>query len=132
MLTRPISAKSAVQNLRGISRIVTLPDWQGVGLAFLLADTIGAAYKTLGYRLNNYPAHPSYIRANDRSRSWALVTRPNGMTARGSTKAGRQRLLRREQLGGWNAGSRPCAVFRYVGPAMAESDARALLGPYLR
>jgi len=42
-----------------MSRLVTLPDYQGLGLAFALADRRGAAYKALGRQFHAYPAHPA-------------------------------------------------------------------------
>lgn len=115
----------------GISRVVTLPDWQGLGLAFALIDTVGGAYKAVGKRLNNYPAHPAFIRAHDRSKAWQLIGRPGfKMSQRGGTDKGRRNMA--ENMSGWNAGSRPCATFRYIGPALELEHARQLLGPYLR
>jgi hypothetical protein len=46
---------------------VTLPDWQGLGLAFVLSDALGAAYKRSGMRFHTYPAHPALIHGYDRS-----------------------------------------------------------------
>jgi hypothetical protein len=34
----------------------------------ILADTLGAAFKAQGHRLHTYPAHPSLVRAFDKSR----------------------------------------------------------------
>lgn len=96
--------------VKGISRIVTLPDYQGMGLAFALADVVGAAYRATGCRLRNYPAHPSFIREHDRSPKWALIKRP-GIYAK---PKGRTSIT----TGKW--GGRPCAVFEYVGPAMGD------------
>jgi len=88
--------------IRRVSRVVILPDWQGLGLAFVLLDALGAQYRAKGLRFRNYPAHPSFIRAHDRSNSWELREKP------GRRNAGR----------GWTsrAQGRPCAVFEYVGP----------------
>src|SRR5262249_1185262 len=33
-----------VDDIKGLSRLVTLPDYQGLGLAMILADTMGAAH----------------------------------------------------------------------------------------
>jgi ABC-type thiamine transport system ATPase subunit len=64
------------KDIMGVSRLVTLPDWQGLGLAFVLVDTLGAAYKAVGERLHTYPAHPALIHGFDRSPKWALKQRP--------------------------------------------------------
>jgi GNAT superfamily N-acetyltransferase len=94
--------------IKGISRVVTLPDWQGLGLAFVLMDTLGAAYRAAGYRLRNSPAHPSFIRAHDRSPNWALTRRARG----NNTSSTSSRFVTE-----WRQGNRPNAVFEYRGPA---------------
>lgn len=133
VLHRPVSRSQRTgQNLLGLSRLVTLPDWQGLGLAFVLTDTVAGAYKAVGRRFNTYPAHPALIRSFDRSESYAMIGRPGfSMTQRGGTDKGR-RAMASSSVGNWNAGSRPCATFRYVGPALDDRDARQVLGPYLR
>jgi hypothetical protein len=132
VLNRPVSkAQRTGQNLMGLSRLVTLPDWQGLGLAFVLTDTVAGAYKAVGRRFNTYPAHPSLIRSFDRSKNYQMIGRPGfKMSQRGGTDRGRRNMA--EQLTSWNAGSRPCATFRYIGPALDLADARRLLRPYLR
>lgn len=135
IMARPVSRSQRTgQNLSGVSRVVTLPDWQGLGLAYVLTDAIGAAYKAIGRRLNNYPAHPAYIRSMDRSPNWAMIGKPGySMSQRGGTDKGRRKVLDKQAWGaGWNAGSRPNATFRYVGPAMELDQAHLLLKPYLR
>lgn len=96
------------RNIKGVSRLVTLPDWQGLGLAFVLVDRLGAAYKADGYRLHTYPAHPALIHAFDRSKKWALTQKPGGGVGitRGKTSSV-----------AWKHGVRPNAVFEYAGEA---------------
>lgn len=118
MLYRP---HAQVRGLMGVSRVVTLPDYQGLGLAMVLTETIAAAYKAIGHKVANYPAHPAYIRSLDRSRNWAMTQRPGTP----SSKTQPQRRSNRADgssnyIGSF--GGRPNAVFRYVGPA--EPDAR--------
>jgi len=55
---------------KAVSRVVTLPDWQGLGLAFALIDTIGSAYTSLGWKFRNYPAHPSFIKSHKKAKVW--------------------------------------------------------------
>lgn len=109
VLHRP-HAKS--HNIKGLSRIVTLPDWQGLGLAFVLMDTLASAYKAAGYRFRTYPAHPSLIRSFDQSKKWALTDKPNF-----KAKNGKSASI------GWQQGRRPNAVFEYAGKAMEDKAA---------
>jgi ABC-type ATPase involved in cell division len=103
-----------VSNVKGLSRLVTLPDWQGLGLAFVLSDALGAAYKHNGYRFHTYPAHPALIHGYDRSAMYAMTQAPRGALGRftGSTSS----------TPTWRFGRRPNAVFEYVGPAAATAD----------
>lgn len=142
-----------VRDIMGVSRLVTLPDWQGLGLAFVLVDALGGAYKAVGERLHTYPAHPALIHAFDRSPSWALKQKPGfqggGMTLPSNNPSmSPSRVLKRPRTGGnthgivhgpnaelvqsWRHGSRPCAVFEWAGDALPERDARRLLAPYLK
>jgi len=95
-----------VENIKGVSRIVTLPDYQGLGLGHVLTDHVGSMLKTLGYRLHHYPAHPALIRALDRSKNWALHTKPG-------FKNNKAKATNKESL---DFGGRPNAVFMYAGP----------------
>src|SRR5262249_25494417 len=58
---------SRADNIKGLSRLVTLPDYQGLGLAMVLSDALGAMHRSVGLRYHTYPAHPSLIRSFDKS-----------------------------------------------------------------
>jgi hypothetical protein len=123
MLHRP---HPKVKDVIGLSRLVTLPDWQGLGLAMVLSDALGAAYKAIGKRMHTYPAHPSLIRSYDHSPKWAMVRKP-GFSS--STGLGRmtQSLANRSGVGtiqkDWTHGSRHCAIFEYIGDALNDRSA---------
>ncbi len=123
MLYRPVS-HGQKRPIWGLSRIVTLPDFQGLGLAFVLMDTLGAAFSACEQYMHTYPAHPGLTRAFDRSPHWQLQRKPGLITLSGQKSASGRPL----------GGGRPNAVFRYVGPAQADSaQARAFLDiPSLR
>jgi ABC-type lipoprotein export system ATPase subunit len=104
------------QNIKGLSRLVTLPDWQGLGLAMILCDAIAARYRGAGFVFHTYPAHPSLIRSFDKSANWRLEKKPGHYGPRrgdSSTVA-------------WKA-SRPCAVFSYCGLPVVDDDFSAAL-----
>lgn len=109
---------ATAKNIKSVSRVVTLPDWQGLGLAFVLLDTLGAAYRAVGMRFRNYPAHPAFVRGHDKSRLWRLVKPPGTYNSAPSSHA---------RAMGFKP-TRPCAVFEYVGPSILRSEAMALLG----
>lgn len=116
MLHRP---HPKVDDIMGCSRLVTLPDFQGLGLAFALIDRVGAAYRGIGKRARTYPAHPALTRAFDRSPLWRLEKRPGIFSRQDSASS---------SIAGAASKGRPCAVFQYAGPAMERSAAAALIG----
>jgi len=121
VLHRPNFNKKG-QDVKGISRIVSLPDWQGIGLAPALAAHLGAAYKAIGWRLRAYPAHPALIRVADKSPDWALIKKP-GFTSKVNAKNIGDRTSR-----AMRAASRPGAVFEYCGPKMeSRKEAAAFI-----
>lgn len=120
-----------VDDVKGISRLVTLPDYQGMGFGTALDDTLGSAYKAMGYRLRAYPAHPQRVRTLDRSSKWAMMKKP-GVFSPSLGKTSGLINANRTQDGDhdgkkWNMGSRPCAVFEYVGPMMNPDEAKQLI-----
>jgi ABC-type lipoprotein export system ATPase subunit/GNAT superfamily N-acetyltransferase len=108
---------ASVSDIRRISRVVTLPDWQGLGLAMMLVAELGAAYKAVGKRLRNYPAHPSFIRSHQRSPLWRQEKQAGASSTPGKT--GNRNKGGTHRLG---------ASFEYVGPPMQRQAAERLLG----
>jgi GNAT superfamily N-acetyltransferase len=104
------------KNIFGVSRLVTLPDWQGLGLAMALCDRVASAYRSIGRRVTMYPAHPALIRTFDKSAVWALKKKP-GLY---SVRAGKTSSVRVKH-------GRPCAVFEYCGAVMEKEQAVMLL-----
>jgi GNAT superfamily N-acetyltransferase len=116
ILAKPVSAGANKGTaIAGVSRVVTLPDWQGLGLAFVLLEKLGAAHKAIGKRFRNYPAHPSFVRAH-KPPAWCMIKRSGHFESISSRFAGTGAM-----------GGRPCAIFEYRGPAMAIDDARRVL-----
>ena len=114
VLHRPISRGEGT-SIYGVSRSVTLPDYQGIGLNSVMNETLGAAFLATNRRLHLYPASPVLIRQYDRSEKWALVKKPtySNITSASSTTGA--------------MGGRPCAVFRYAGEPMEKTAAMRLL-----
>ena len=100
---------------------MTLPDFQGIGLSFALNETLGAAYRALGFTLRNYPAHPAFVRAH-KPPAWRLTKRPGTYQSKQSPRA---------SVRGRVSSQRPCATFEYSGPAMdsREEAERLINGP---
>ncbi|MDO5554176.1 MAG: GNAT family N-acetyltransferase [Planctomycetia bacterium] len=62
------------KNRRRISRIVTLPDYQGVGIGSQFVNAIGEFYKSQHIRLNLTGSHPAIIAHCSRSEHWRTVS----------------------------------------------------------
>ncbi len=105
------------QTIMRCSRLVTLPDFQGLGLAMVLIEQISAAYAGVGKRSHTYPAHPSLVRTFDKSEHWTM-TKEAGFATQQSDKSTIKGSI----------GSRPCAVFEFIGAAMPRPEAERLLG----
>jgi len=104
--------------MKRISRIVTLSDWQGIGLGRTLTKTICSAYKALGFRVRSYPAHPALIRSLLKDPTRKLVKKSNIY----------QKTLKGiNSIQNPNKTCRPCAVFEFVGPAMDKEMAKKLI-----
>lgn len=130
--SRPVSFIGAmhfphpkVGDIMRVSRAVTLPDWQGLGLFFQLSETVGSAYKAVDRRLRIYPAHAAFIRSCERSTAWRKCAEA-GYTSVPSTKSRSASVSPARRM---VSGARPCAVFEYCGPAMSsKQEALRLLG----
>ena len=56
-----------------ISRIVTLPDFQGIGVGMKLAETVAELHRDEGHRVNVTASHPALIAHCRRSSRWRAV-----------------------------------------------------------
>lgn len=117
--------QAGVHGIKSLSRLVTLPDWQGMGLAFVLADTLGAALRASDWMFHMHPAHPSLIRSFDRSANWTMRSRGGGKAINPPRSSTSLESLRTTQ------GRRPAATFRYCGQPLDKHDATRLLVPHL-
>jgi len=66
-----------VKNLWKVSRIVVLPDFQGLGLGAIALDLVGGAYRSMGKKLNIVTSHPAFVRSLNRSKTWAMTRKPS-------------------------------------------------------
>ena len=100
------------RRIKGVSRLVTLPDWQGLGLAFVLVDHLGSMYRARGYTFTTSPAHPALVRAFDRSPLWKMTAKPGKIASNSKTST---------LKGDWTTGGRTTAGFKYVGPVHEDA-----------
>lgn len=108
----------STHNIKGVSRLVTLPDWQGLGLALALVDLLGGLYKAQGWELRTYPAHPALVRSFDHSAVWRMRKKPGVF----SPATGRTGVVK-------GGGGRPCAVFSFSGASIPDPAFAAEVKP---
>lgn len=123
-----------VRDIRQLSRLVTLPDYQGLGFGPMLSEKMGAIYRALNLRLRYYPAHPALIRTYEKA-PYARLVRAAGQVEN-SSRANKVHRAQRDLAEGRairpygidTVGTgRPCATFEYCGAAHASLDeARAV------
>ncbi len=63
----------AARRRRRISRLVTLPDYQGVGIGTALLEAVAEIHRQEGYRVNITAGHPAVIAHCRRSPRWRAV-----------------------------------------------------------
>ena len=56
-----------------LSRIVTLPDYQGVGIGMAVAEAVAELHVREGHRVNVTASHPALLAHCRRSPRWRLV-----------------------------------------------------------
>ncbi len=61
------------KNRRRFSRIVTLPDYQGMGIGMRAAEAVASLHRREGHRMNVTSSHPSLIRHCRDSKLWKAV-----------------------------------------------------------
>jgi len=111
------------RDIFSLSRLVVLPDFQGLGLgAHAFTEAIGAIAKANGKRMTTHPSHPALIKTWARSPKWLLTEAPGFHTAH--SKKALKYLVDQTRKSKRNL--RRVAHFRYVGPGLdAEGTARA-------
>lgn len=106
-----------VRDIMRVSRAVTLPDWQGIGLNMCLLSKLGAAYAGIGKRLRTYPAHPQFVRTFQRSKEWRQVKESGEIQSKSMSSI----------CGTLGRSGSACGTFEYVGEKLPAVTAERLL-----
>lgn len=101
--TLPMIAK---KNHRRFTRIVTLPDFQGMGIGMRVVAAVASLHKEEGLRINVTSSHPSLIRHCKRSALWKAVS----VKKTGSSRSKAHRFTNYRSSAG-----RAVVSFEYVG-----------------
>jgi GNAT superfamily N-acetyltransferase len=94
------------RNHRRFTRIVTLPDYQGIGIGMRAVAAVAALHRAEGLRINVTSSHPALIRHCRRSPLWTTVN------VRTASSKPRSKDRFREYRG---AAGRSVVSFEYVG-----------------
>lgn len=94
-----------LKNTKRISRIVVLPDFQGIGLGIKFMDALCGSLLTQGFETYITTSHPAMMRALNHSKNWAVYRKPSRVSAVGKTSTQRLRT----------SGGRITAGFRFNG-----------------
>lgn len=106
------------KNHRRFTRIVTLPDYQGIGIGMRAVTAIADLHRAEGHRINVTSSHPALIRHCDHSPLWKTV---NVKKSGGSSQRGNKRFPTYR-----NAAGRAVVSFEYIGSLTAtRSGTRA-------
>jgi len=82
--TLPVITK---RNHRRFTRIVTLPDYQGMGIGMRVVAAVAALHREEGLRINVTSSHPALIRHCARSSDWRTVNvKKTGSSPSGSRR----------------------------------------------
>jgi GNAT superfamily N-acetyltransferase len=82
--TLPVITK---KNHRRFTRIVTLPDYQGMGIGMRVVAAVASLHRAEGLRINVTSSHPALIRHCKRSADWLTVNvKKLGSSPRGSAR----------------------------------------------
>lgn len=103
--------------IRRVTRIVVLPDYQGVGIGQALMRQTAGMWGGLGSRATITTSHPGMVESLNHSRVWAMTRKPQ----RSSRDASEYSSVRDSR-----ATRRLVASFEYVGPPLPVSEARGL------
>jgi len=105
-----------VKNMKRIHRVVTLPDYQGVGIGAALQTYTSSMVKALGFRPRITSSHPAVINALARSRDWRMEQSPQRNSGGGRFKTA--------SIGATFSTKRLVGAFEYVGPALDKTEAQ--------
>ncbi len=106
--TLPVIAK---RNHRRFTRIVTLPDYQGMGIGMRVVAAVAALHRAEGLRINVTSSHPALIRHCARSSEWRTVN----VKKTGASPSGSKRFAKYRSSAG-----RAVVSFEFVGEGRIE------------
>jgi ABC-type ATPase involved in cell division len=99
--------------MRRETRVVVLPDFQGVGIGNRLSEYHGGLWRAAGYRFRAVASHPAVVSHRARSPLWDMDRAPSIKPRHAGT------------IGIGGSERRLTASFEYIGPALSLTEATA-------
>lgn len=93
--------------IKRVTRMVTLPSYQGLGVGMAVLNTIGEHYRTNGYRYIIQTSHPGLMSAINNNSSWRCI--------RGFSRSSGGNVTRKQSFNDSVAMKRKTATFEYDG-----------------
>jgi GNAT superfamily N-acetyltransferase len=97
-----------VKNMKRISRIVTRPDYQGVGIGTRLLQAVAQHYVSNGYRMTITTTTPALIHSFQRDDHWRLTRQ-----GRSAARSKRSKIERNKMIIGSDSGNRITTAWEY-------------------
>jgi GNAT superfamily N-acetyltransferase len=115
----PVAFCSVMANVghkgrRRISRIVTLPDYQGIGIGKHLLNWVADLYKKQGLRVSIGTSHPAMVQSLRRDERWVMTSMNESGQNKGTAGTKTKGLRNSIKIG------RKVACFEFVGDKIAE------------
>lgn len=103
----------AQRGRRRFTRIVTLPDYQGIGIGMRVVAAVADLHREEGYRVNVTSSHPALIEHCKRSQAWRTTA---------VKKLGQSRSTRTAFTKYRNSAGRAVVSFEYLGDQQQQED----------
>lgn len=102
----------STKEIQSLSRLVVLPDYQGLGLgAYSFVEAIAKIVKANGFKMTTHPSHPALVKTWAKSSLWKMTSAPGF-----SGGMGRKSTLGKTSTYATGTRTRRVAHFVYVGP----------------
>lgn len=104
------------------SRVVCLPDYQGLGIGTLFSDYVGSLYASTSRPFRMVLSHPALVSAQNRNPKWVCIRKMSRLTGGSTVDKKTGRRIRSSALklhtgkDGMGTKNRATASFLYVGP----------------
>lgn len=97
-----------IKNMKRVSRIVTRPDYQGIGIGTSLLQTVARHYVTSDYRMTITTTTPALINSFKRSDHWCLTRQ-----GRSVVRSKRSKIERSKRIMGSDSTNRITTAWEY-------------------